>query len=252
MVTTIIDKLLGRSSRWPRAKATIDDNMLKSGLLTCEALNSYFEPQFEANKTDKAFLEKVIKFYEASGCDRSDLYVATSEQMYEIEPGPESAHQLARLLITKNDFQKAAYYLKMAVAGDNIETMTKAEWYYELALVTRYNKNYCEAIRYAREAVALNSNLGKAYIVMGDAIIDSRDNLGEDFETRTAFWVAADKYAKARSVDPEVAAEASKKLNDYATQYPNHEEVFFRDLKDGDSYQVKGCINEYTTVRSRK
>ena len=29
-------------------------------------------------------------------------------------------------------------------------------------------------------------------------------------------------------------------------------ETFFRDLKDGDSYQVKGCINEYTTVRSRK
>ena len=53
-------------------------------------------------------------------------------------------------------------------------------------------------------------------------------------------------------MDPSVAAEANKKLNDYAGQYPNNEEVFFRDLQDGDSYQVKGCINEYTTVRSRK
>ena len=60
------------------------------------------------------------------------------------------------------------------------------------------------------------------------------------------------KYAKAKSVDPSVTADANKKLNDYKNQYPNHEEVFFRDMKDGDSYQVKGCINEYTTVRSRK
>lgn len=252
MATEIIDGLLGKSSRWERAKATIDDNMIKSGILSCDALNSYYGPQFEANKEDKEFLEKVIKFYNASGCDRADLYVQASEQMYRIDPGPESAHQLAILLIAKNDFQKAASYLKMAVLGDNIDNETRAEWFYELTIVSLANEDYCEAIAYAREAIANKSDYGKAYIALGDAIIHSRDNLGDDFEQRTAFWVAADKYAKARSVDPSVASEAGKKLNDYATQYPNHEEVFFRDIKDGDSYQVRGCINEYTTVRSRK
>ena len=252
MVTEIVDKLLDKSSRWPKAKASIDELMLNSGILTCDALNTYFEPQFEAGKEDKVFLEKVIAFYSATGCDRSDLYVAASEQMYKLEPGPKSAHQLAVLFIAKSDFDKAEIYLKEAVAGSDIDNDTKAEWYYELALVTRYNKDYCESIQHAREAVALNGNHGKAYIVMGDAIIDARTTLGDDFEERTAFWVAADKYAKAKAVDPEVAEEASKKINDYASQYPNHEEVFFRDLKDGDSYQVKGCINEYTTVRSRK
>jgi hypothetical protein len=252
MVTAIVDKLLSKSSRWESVKENIDDLMLKSGLLTCDALNRYFEPQFNANKNDKKFLEKVIYFYGASGCDRSDIYVSASEQMYALEPGPHSAHQLAVLFISKNDFNKAASYLKEAVRGSDVDNETKAEWYYELAIVTRYNKDYCEAINYARRAVALNGNLGKAYIVMGDAIIDSRDNLGEDFEQRTAFWVAADMYAKGRSVDSSVEDEATKKINDYASQYPNNEEVFFRDLKDGDSYEVKGCINEYTTVRSRK
>ncbi|MCK4880517.1 MAG: hypothetical protein KAS82_07650 [Bacteroidales bacterium] len=252
MVTKIIDKLLDKSSRWPLAKASIDDNMIKSGILTCDALNSYFEPQFAAKKSDKKFLGNVIRFYDASGCDRADLYVAASEQMYRIDPGPESAHQLGILLIAKSDFQKAANYLKMAVAGEDIDDETRAEWYYELTIVLSANKDYCEAIFYAREAIARKSNYGKAYIALGDAIIASRNNLGDDFEKRTAFWVAADKYAKAKSVDPSVAADANKKLNDYAAQYPNHEEVFFRDIKDGDSYQVKGCINEYTTVRSRK
>ena len=252
MVTEIVDGLLNKSSRWPRAKGQIDDNMIKSGILSCDALNGYYQPQFEANKEDKDFLQKVIKFYTASGCDRADLYVEASEQMYRIDPGPESAHQLGILLIAKNDFEKAAYYLQMAVLGEDTPDATRAEWYYELTVVCLANKDYCEAIQYAREAIVRNSNYGKAYIVLGDAIIASRDNLGDDFEKRTAFWVAADKYAKAKSVDPSVAADANKKLNDYKSQYPNHEEVFFRDIKDGDSYQVKGCINEYTTVRSRK
>ena len=252
MATEIVDKLLDKSSRWPRAKASIDDNMIKSGILTCDALNGYYQPQFEANKTDKEFLQKVIKFYDASDCDRADLYVAASEQMYKIDPGPESAHQLGILFIAKSDFNKAATYLQMAVAGENIDDETRAEWYYELTVVSLANKNYCDAITWAKEAIVRKSDYGKAYIALGDAIIASRDNLGDDFEKRTAFWVAADKYIKARSVDPSVATDANKRLNDYKAQYPNHEEVFFRDLKDGDSYLVKGCINEYTTVRSRK
>ncbi len=252
LVTTIIDKLLAKSSRWGKAKKNVDDLMLNSGLLTCDALNSYFEPQFEANKEDQVFLEKLISFYTQTGCDRTDLYVAASEQMYVIEPGPKSAHQLARLFMIRSDYPKATIYLKEAVQGTEIDSETKAEWYFELAIVTRALENYCEAIKYGREAVALKSNYGQAYLLIGDCYIFSRDRLGDDFQQRTAYWAAADKYAKAKAVDPSVSAEATKKLNDYSGQYPNHEEVFFRDMKNGDSYEVKGCINEYTTVRSRK
>lgn len=252
MATEIIDKLLDKSSRWKKAKDKIDENMIKSGILTCDALNRYFGPQFEANKEDKAFLENVIRFYSASGCDRADLYVDATEQLYRIDPGPESAHQLAILFIAKSDFRKADQYLRMAVIGEDIDDETRAEWYYELTIVCLANKDYCDAIQFAREAIARKSNYGKAYLVLGDAIIHSRSNLGDDFEQRTAFWVAADKYSKAKAVDSSVTAEANKRLNDYASQYPNHEEIFFRDLKDGDSYQVRGCINEYTIVRSKK
>ena len=252
MATEIIDGLLGKSSRWQKAKNQIDDNMIKSGILTCDALNTYFGPQFEANKENKEFLENVVRFYSASGCDRADLYVQASEKIYEIDPGPESAHNLAIMMIARTDYERAAYYLGMAVLGGDLDNDTRAEWYYEYAVVCVANKDYCDAIQYAKEAIIRKPDYGKAYIILGDAIIHSRTNLGDDFEQRTAFWVAADKYAKARSVDPSVASEANKKLNDYASQYPNHEEVFFRDIKDGDSYQVRGCINEYTTVRSRK
>ena len=252
MVTTIIDKLLAKSSQWESAKQSVDDLMLKSGLLTCDALNTYFEPQYAIKKGDQVFLEKLISFYSQSGCDRTDLYVTASEQLYLIEPGPKSAHQLARLFMVRNEYSKASKYLLEAVQGTDIDSQTKAEWYFELAFVTRAQEKYCEALNYAREAVALKSDYGQAYILIGDCYILSRTNLGDDFQQRTAYWAAADKYAKAKAVDPSVSAEATKRIEDYSTQYPNNEEVFFRDLKDGDSFEVKGCINEYTTVRSIK
>ena len=249
--TTIVDQLLGKSSRWERAKGNIDELMLASGLLTCDALNGYFEPQFEANQNDTEFLQKVINFYSSSGCDLADLYIAAAEKMYDLDPGPESAHNLAYLFMRRNEYPRASEYLRLAVVGEGIDNDTRAEWFYELAVVSSATDKFCDAISYAREAIANNGNMGKAYVLLGDAIIASRNSLGEEFEQRTAFWVAADNYQKAISVDPSVADDARKKLNDYASQYPDNEEIFFRDLKEGDSYQVKGCINQYTTVRAR-
>ncbi|MEZ5072122.1 MAG: hypothetical protein R2751_14480 [Bacteroidales bacterium] len=252
MVTEMVDKLLKQSKKWVEAKAGIDENMLSSGLLTCDALNKYFEPQYAANQGNKEFLQKVIKFYTATNCDRSDLYVNASERMYAIEPGPESAHNLATLFIKKSEYDKASKYLKEAVAGENIDNATKADWYYEMAVVSAASKDYCESINAARQAVSLNSEMGKAYMIMGDAIVGARTSLGDDFEQATAFWVAIDKYSKAKSVDPTQAEDANQKIREYSNHFPNNEEVFFRDLSDGDSYQVKGCINEYTTVRARQ
>ncbi len=250
MVTQIIDKNLNKSSRWKKAKANVDEMMLNSGLLTCEALDSYFGPLWEAGQEDQIFLKKIISFYTQTGCDRADMYIAASEQIYVIEPGPKSAHQLAVLFISRQDYPKASLYLKEAVQGNDVENDTKAEWYYELALVTRAQESFCEAIKYARKAIALNNSHGKAYILLGDCYILSRDNLGDAFQQKTAYWAATDKYRKAKSVDPSVADEANKKLKDYSTFFPKKSDVFFNDMSDGSSHPVGGCINEITTVRS--
>lgn len=250
----IVDGQLKKNSsnrRWTRAKETIDDFMMDEGILTCEALNTYYEPRFEENKNDLAFLNKMIDFYYNSGCDRSDMYAMASEQLYAVEPSHESAYKLARLFVAKEAFDKATKYYLEATTGET-DSETLATYYYELAQVTRVEGNICKAIEYAREATKLNPNFGDAYILLGDAYIESRNSLGDDFEKRTAFWAAADKFIKAKNVDPSKAAEANKRIADYGSQYPDGEACFFRTLKEGDSYLVKGCINEYTTVRPRK
>jgi len=253
MASEVIDMQLAKNSkskRWLRARGTVDDFMLEQNILNCEALNNFFGPKFDANKNDKEFLTKLIDFYYNAGCDRSDLYAAASEQLYAIEPSAGSAYNLARLFVAKEQYDKATQYYLEATNGE-ADNEDKAKYYYELALVTNVLKDPCKAIEYGREAVKLKPDYGDAYMLLGDSYISSRTNLGEDFETRTAFWAAVDKYIKAKNVDPALSDDANKRISDYVGMYPDGEACFFRDLKEGDSYLVKGCINEYTTVRPR-
>jgi tetratricopeptide (TPR) repeat protein len=254
LASEIIDKKLEKNPddrRFGRARENVDEFMLEANIMNCDALNRYYEPKFEANKNDEEFLNKMIDFYYNSACDRSDMYVMASEQLYKINPTHESAYKLARLLVAKKTYDKAIQYYNEACVGDT-DNETKAQYYYELAQVTRVQGNTCKAIEYARVAVKNDPGLGNAFILLGDLYVESRENLGNEFEQRTAFWAAADKYIQAKNVDATTAADANKRISDYASQYPDSETLFFHTLQEGDSYLVKGCINEYTTVRPRK
>ena len=248
-VHAILDQLVKKSSRWERTMEAVNEVIEEGEILTCENLNSYFEPRYEERKEDKDFLLKMTGLYQESGCNKSELFVMASEQLYAIDPGPQTAHNLAMMFITRNEYEKAAEYLEMAVLGEGIDNDTRAEWFYQLGVVSNANKDYCDAIQFAREAIALKSDYGEAYILLGDVFAASRNNLGDEFEQQTAFWAAADKYAQAAKADPSVAAEANEKLEQFRGLFPGKEDVFFRDLKEGDTYQVKGCINEKTIVR---
>jgi tetratricopeptide (TPR) repeat protein len=139
----------------------------------------------------------------------------------------------------------------MALVDDKLPDETRAEWFYELSIVCLAKGDHCEAIGFAREAKAYNNDYGKAYIALGDAFIACRKQLGDDFQQRCAYWAAADMYEAAARVDPNLAEESGQKLAICTAQYPSTEDIFFRDLKEGNSFLVGSCIQENTTVRSR-
>ncbi|MCD4709740.1 MAG: hypothetical protein K8R52_02765, partial [Bacteroidales bacterium] len=251
LVTGFLGQMEVSSSRWKRTRASIDAMIQKEGILTCEGLDLHFGPQFEQNNGDAHLLEKVINSYTFAGCTQSDLYIAASEKLYEIDPGPESAHNLAMLFISRNDLEKAAWYLQMAVIDENTANETRAEWFYELSIVSLANGDHCGAIGFAREAIAYRNDYGKAYIALGDAFIACRKQLGDDFQQQSAYWAAADMYQLAARVDPALAEESSQKLAICTARYPGKEDIFFQDFQAGNNYLVGGCIQENTTVRSR-
>lgn len=252
MISGNLVQLEKTRSRWKRTRTKINEMLLKDNTLSCKALDRYFEPLMEPQKDDLAFLETVLASYNPVECESSGIIVTASENLYNLAPGPESAHNLAILFITGNNLERAAFYLKEALKGENIKAETRAQWYYELAVVSSGMEDHCQAIGYAREAISLNSGFGQAYILLGDTFIASRKSLGDDFQRRTAYWAAADKYNKASLLDPSLAEEAGKKLSRCLSQYPDKEDIFFSDIREGEAFLVGGCINDTTTVRSRK
>jgi len=251
LVAGLLDQQEGGSYRRERTRASINDMIMKEGILSCEGLDLHFGPQFEQNSTDPGLIEKIIDAYTLAGCNQSALYLAASEKLYEIDQSSELAHQLALLFIGKDDLEKAAWYLQLAVLDDKLPDETRAEWFYELSIVSLAKGDQCEAITFAREAKAYKNDYGEAYIALGDAFIACRKQLGDDFQQRSAYWAATDMYQTAAEVDPDLSEEASQKLAICVTQYPSTEDIFFQDLKVGNSFLVGSCIQENTTVRSR-
>ncbi len=251
LVSGLMDQQEGSSSRRERTQASIDEMILKEDILSCVGLDLYFGTRFERNLEDAGLLEKMIKYYTSTGCKQSDLYVAATERLFEIKPGPESAHNLAMLFIERDNLEKAANYLKMAIADGSLPKETRVEWFYELSVVSLARGEHCEAIAFAKEAKINEISYAKAYIALGDAFISSRKQLGDDFQQRSAYWAAADMYQAAARLDQALAEESRDKLAICAAQYPSSEDIFFQDLKVGNNFRVGGCIQESTTIRSR-
>jgi len=250
-ISGLVDQLEGSSTRRDRTRASIDEMILKEDILSCVGLDLYFGTRFERNNEDQDLLEKMIHYYTSAGCKESDLYVAASEKLYEIDPGAESAHNLAMLFIGRNDLEKASLYLNMAILDESLPRETRSEWFYKLSIVSLAKGDYCEAISFARESKFNRNDNGKAYMALGDAFIACRKQLGDKFQQDCAYWAAADMYLAAASIDPALAEESSEKLAICTAQYPSTEDIFFQDLQVGNNYRVGGCIQENTTVRSR-
>ena len=128
----------------------------------------------------------------------------------------------------------------------------KADYNYKLAQVYLSKKNYPSAKKYALDALKTNPNMGDAYITIGLAYaVSSNDYEGDQFDKRTVFWAAVDKFVKAKQVDPSVAAKANEYIERYSPHFPTKDEAFFRDITAGKSVKVGGWINETTTARFR-
>ena len=224
-----------------------------SGAATCEALTKLFSSKFEAQKGNIDWLKKVTKELKKTGCTDAPIFFQAAEAQFQLEPTAEAAHNIAFMYLRKEESERAAEYLEKAIAiGQQSEEL--ADMYWELGTInySRF-KNYKKAKELANKAIDARPNWGKPYLLIGQVYIAARQDMFSDpWDQSTVFWVAVDKFIKAKTVDPEVAEEANNLINTYSEYFPNNEMVFFRTLRDGDSYTVGGWINETTKVRSKK
>lgn len=76
-----------------------------------------------------------------------------------------------------------------------------------------------------------------------------RDWSSEPALNRCAYFAVIDNLEQAKKVDPSVAAKANELINTYKKQTPDANDLFMLGYKVGDQIEIKGWINETTTIR---
>ena len=182
----------------------------------------------------------------------SDLYVQVAEKLYSLEKSTTAAHSLAQLFFKRSEPNKAEkYYLEAITLAE--EDAKKADLYYELALLYYSQmKLYAKSRDYARKALSVDSNYGRAYILIGKVYASGSTGCGEnDLEKAAIYWVVVDQFVKAKSVDSSegVVKESNELIGKYTAYFPTTEKAFWYDVQEGQAVTVGCWINETTTAR---
>jgi len=252
--SVIVDANLTKTpddDNYQKAKAGINRAFVESGAVTCEVLVPLYEVEFAKNSDDLPTLKKINYMLNREDCSDSKLYADVAEKLYKLEPTSQSAFSMARLFLKRNDTQKAIEYYEEAINTEK-DKYEKANYCYELARVHYSQKDFPKVRNYARQAISLNPEWGKPYMLIGMIYAASAKSIGgSDLQQRIVYCLAVDQFQKAKAVDPDVAAEANKEIATYSQYFPGKEDAFFENIKAGSSYKVGGWINESTIVRLR-
>ncbi len=254
LTSSILDRKLGRraDTRTKTAKEVIDSNIRESGALTCDAINNIYGPKFEQNKDNLEFLLTVTEFLTIAQCESEKLFADASVNLYELQPSADAAHNLARLFLRKENYTTARKYYLEAIERTTVDD-DKALYYYELALLTyQYLQQNVVAVNFAFEATRLKPEWGDPYILIGTIYLAGKNDFSDQFEQQAVYWFAVDMFQKALNADSSVADKASNLVKDYSQYFPSMEDLFFRSIKEGDPYTIKGWINKTTTARARR
>jgi tetratricopeptide (TPR) repeat protein len=235
-----------------KASDTCVEIVVRSGFDNCVTLEQSLNDKYEMVKENPDGLGRLLKLLDAFDCTSGALYAKAAERNYQLDPSSEASYLLAKYFIKQNQFDKAKeYYLKTISQADDQELQAKC--FYELAVVTfSHYKNSPEARTYAQNALDRKGNWGKPHILIGNIYAHESGKYGDsDFDHQTVYWVAIDRFSKAKLVDPECADEADKQISLYSQYLPDRETGFFHGVQEGEDYTIGSWINEKTKVRYR-
>ena len=254
-VNGLLDKMANNTENKNAAiagqvKDGVDALFVQSGAANCETLDGIYKDKIAQNTTNEAYLNNIISFYKRIRCTSSEVYFQAAVAAHKIKPTAESANALAEMSYKAGEHSKAITYYDEATKLAT-EKMDKADYQYKIAQIyyTEMN-NYPRSREYARNSLEFNPNNGSAYLLIGIMYAKSRSIYDDPVLSKTVYWVAVDKFVRAKQVDPSIADEANKLINTYSGHFPTKDDMFFQpQLKAGSSFFVGGWICESTSCR---
>lgn len=226
------------------------------GLYECSYFENKYYAEFLANPSDCDVISRTAGLMLWGGCTTDnekikEIKAAKATHCYTPppEPGP---------LRTAYNFLEAGQYPEAIEAFDKFVSITddaqkKAKYTLVNAKIYYANlKNFSKARKYALDAAGYRGAWGEPYILIGKLYASSGPlcGPGRGWESQIVTWAAIDKFEYAKKIDPATAQEANKWINTYKQYMPTKEDVFFRQLKTGQSFTIPCWIQEKTTIRT--
>ena len=231
-------------------KAYVDRLYAASGAADCDQMDQMYANVVAESASDLEKLGSIMKLYRRLGCTESEVYFAAAEHSHKLQPTAESAAGCAQMCIKKNDMNGALEYYKQALSlvTDNED---KADYLYRMANVYVALKNYQQGAVYAQQALDINAEDGRCYLLLGICYASAKI-YDDPILARSVFWVACDMFQKAKQVDASCTSDANKLIATYRQYFPSKEDVFFhRDLNEGSAFRVGGWVARTTICRSK-
>ena len=240
--------------RYDKVSNNIEKNVKK--FASCEKLIKLYGPKFEANPDDVKLAKNIVKFFESRGCtknDTNDTYFNALAKVHSVEPTPESALSMGNMALGRGNATRAMAYLEEATKTlSDSNALKKGSAYLLLSEVYRSKGKLAASRSAAYSVLKYKPNEGMAYIIIGDLYTSSAAKCTSQ-GLRISYWAAYDKYAQALNLsnDEKIKSIARKKMTVIKKSFPENQDLFMRNLKEGQSIKVECWINENTKVRAR-
>lgn len=192
----------------------------------CDNLIPLYTKDFEARKTDVAWLRNAAGRLSAKECTEDPLFFQLVEALHTAEPDAKSALYLGQLADADGNSAKALEYYNQSAELET-DPSDKARVFMMIANNNRSKGSFGQARTYYNRALAERPNLGRAYLYIADMIAKSANNCGETtFEKRAVYWLAADYAARAGRVNPSLSSNANEAAAAYRGRAPQRADIF--------------------------
>jgi tetratricopeptide (TPR) repeat protein len=253
------------SAYFLQAKENMNGTFLKveEKIFDCEYFADKYRPDYESDPENIDQLKKIMGYLKTKGCtaENNELLAQMTEQYEKFkdseririteEFNANNPASVAKKLYDEGKFGAALEKYDEAI---NVETdnVRKSSLLFTKASI-QYRKlgQNAAARATALESARVNPSNGRPYMLIGDMYAKSAGSCGSTLGQGYAVIATIDKYAKARSVDPSVASEASSRIASYSRSLPLRESGFMEGVKEGDSKSCPCWIGETVRVRFR-
>jgi hypothetical protein len=235
---------------------------IERSIFDCDYFLEKLTPDYNDDPDNIENVRDLYNELKRRGCGDEIPLMAEMKSKYEVWAAAENAKKqaeyeannpnlMAKKLYDEGLFQEALDKYDEAIAEET-DMEKKAGYHFAKAsILYRKMKKYNEARAEARKAAGAREGWGRPYMLIGDMYGSTARSCGDSWQQRLAIIAAIEKYGYAKSIDPEVADDASSRMSKYYASLPSQEEAFMRKLKKGDRVNVGCWIGETVSVNFR-